>query len=115
MNLFLWMSQCSAGPSAPAGCLARLPRPRLARLCQYLKVPGKIPFNANSAKHSRISFISPPYLFILSLSPPSPRSSEKKRLNSRGGQKRMNKDAAFQGRMGDFQVENVAKVERGIE
>lgn len=58
------------GPSAPArrvpaDCLSPARPSPLACLCQYLEVPGEIPFNANLCEPSRLSFIFPS-LFIFS-------------------------------------------------
>lgn len=76
-------------PSAPAGCLAPLPRPPLS-ISQSAR---RNPLQCKPLLNTGGSLLfSPPYLFILALPLPSSHGSNKKRLNSRGGQKKMNKD-----------------------
>lgn len=77
------------------------PRPSPA-FVSISECQAKSPSMQTSAEHSRSSFIFPSYLFILPFPPPSSHSSEKKRLNGRGGQERMNKDACVPGPNGGF-------------
>lgn len=87
--VFVEISMQRSRPSAPAGCLAPLPRPPLS-ISQSAR---RNPLQCKPLLNTGGSLLfSPPYLFILALPLPSSHGSNKKRLNSRGGQKKMNKD-----------------------
>lgn len=84
--VFVEISTPRPRPSTPPDASPR------ARLCHISECQAKSPSMQAAAAHRSISFISPPYLFILALPLPFSLGSNKKRLNSRRGREKMNKD-----------------------
>lgn len=117
MNLFLWISQCSgpgqARPLMPRPTPAPAPRPPLS-ISQSAR---QNPLQCKPLLNTGGSLLfSPPYLFMLALPLPSSHSPNKKRLNSRGGQKKDEQRQAFRAERGIFRWRMwLAKVECGIE